>query len=220
LRDVSIAVDSLALSRHFICLAMLPDLADFYTDAISSSEIMYMDYPVFVVPGIGNSGPTHWQSLWRVGRPDWHCLQVDDWDRVDCDDWVSAIERQITRGKDTVIVAHSLGCLAVAHWAVRHAPQIRGALLVAVPDPAASAFPATAALGFSPLPVERLPFPSTIIASTDDLYGSVEHSRACARAWGSRLVEVGARGHLNADSGLGEWPEGYRELESVGSAFP
>src|SRR5580698_3746628 len=99
-----------------------------------------MVYPVFVVPGIGNSGPLHWQSVWEASHPDWQRLVVEDWDQVACDDWVSAIEHQLTQSDhDTLIVAHSLGCLAVAHWASRYSPRIRGALLVAVPDPSASA---------------------------------------------------------------------------------
>jgi predicted alpha/beta hydrolase family esterase len=32
-----------------------------------------------------------------------------------------------------------------------------------------------------------------------------------ARDWGARFVDAGARGHLNGESGLGDWPEG-REL--------
>ncbi|WP_211462011.1 RBBP9/YdeN family alpha/beta hydrolase [Collimonas silvisoli] len=177
-----------------------------------------MDCPVLVVPGIGNSGPMHWQSLWQQTRPEWHRLQVDNWDHVVRDDWVSAIEREVVSlGKDTVLVAHSLGCLAVVHWAAQHAPRIRGALLVAVPDPAGPAFPATAAFGFSPLPLTRLPFPTTIVASSDDPYGSIAYSRSYADAWGSDFVDMGARGHLNADSALGDWPEGYRLLQGIGA---
>ncbi|MBN3817358.1 alpha/beta hydrolase [Paraburkholderia sp. Se-20369] len=175
-----------------------------------------MDYPVLVVPGIGNSGPLHWQSVWQAAHSDWQRLAVEDWDDVRCDDWVSAIERQLAaNGRETVIVAHSLGCLAVAHWAARHARKIRGALLVAVPDPESPAFPRVAARGFAPLPSERLPFPTTIVSSSNDPYGSMGHARACSAAWGSELVEVGAMGHLNANSNLGDWPEGFRLLEKM-----
>jgi predicted alpha/beta hydrolase family esterase len=175
-----------------------------------------MDHPVFVVPGIGNSGPLHWQSVWETEHPDWRRLIVEDWNQVACDDWVSAIERQVAEnGDDTVIVAHSLGCLAVAHWATRHARRIRGALLVAVPDPSTPAFPASAATGFAPLPSKRLPFPTLVVASSNDPYGSADHARRCAKAWGSELVEVGEKGHLNSDSKLGDWPEGFRLLQSL-----
>jgi predicted alpha/beta hydrolase family esterase len=175
-----------------------------------------MDYPVFVVPGIGNSGPLHWQSVWEASHPGWRRLVVEHWDQVACDDWVSAIEQQVAQSDDTLIVAHSLGCLAVAHWASRYSPGIRGALLVAVPNPAASAFPAAAATGFAPLPLGQLPFPTVVVSSFNDPYGSTEHARRCAKAWGSELVEVGGLGHLNADSNLGDWPEGFRLLRSLG----
>lgn len=175
-----------------------------------------MDYPVFVVPGIGNSGPAHWQSRWQAAHPDWRRMEIPDWDDVECGEWVEAIERQIgALGEGTVIVAHSLGCLAVAHWAARHAPKIRGALLVAVPDPTAAAFPASSARGFTPLPDERLPFPSVIVASTDDPYGSADYARARAKAWGSEFVDAGARGHLNGESGLGDWDQGMRLLRAL-----
>ncbi|PFH11178.1 hypothetical protein BCF11_3620 [Collimonas sp. PA-H2] len=175
-----------------------------------------MDYPVLIIPGHGDSGPAHWQSLWQGKQSGWARMQVDNWDHAVCGDWIAAIERDVVRlGKDTILVAHSLGCLAVAQWAARYASPIRGALLVAVPDPAAPAFPRADAIGFSPLPMQRLPFPSTVVASSDDPYASVAYARACADAWGSRFVEAGARGHLNAGSGLGDWPDGYQLLQEM-----
>lgn len=175
-----------------------------------------MDCPVLVIPGHGNSGPAHWQSIWQASSPRWHRLEVEDWDHAICDDWVSAIHRQVAElGPDTLIVAHSLGCLALVHWAARQAQQIRGALLVAVPDPSAPAFPASTSIGFTPLPLQPLPFRSTLVTSTDDPYGSASYARACADAWGSKFVEAGARGHLNSSSGLGDWPEGYKLLQEL-----
>lgn len=175
-----------------------------------------MDHPVFVVPGIGNSGSLHWQSLWEAAHPKWRRLVVDDWDRVTCNAWIEAIEQQLEESGDgTVIVAHSLGCLAVVHWALSYSRPIRGALLVAVPDPHTPAFPSAVATGFAPVPLERLPFPTIVVSSSDDPYGGANHARRCAHAWGGQLIEVGAKGHLNADSGLGDWPEGLRLLESL-----
>lgn len=175
-----------------------------------------MGNPVFIVPGHGNSGAAHWQSIWQSTRPEWRRLQVDDWDLAVCDEWVSALDRQAgAMGRDLVVVAHSLGCLAVAHWAVRCSPLIRGALLVAVPDPRAAAYPAETSLGFEPLPSARLPFPSIVVASSDDPYGSAAYARGRANAWGSEFVEVGARGHINGASGLGDWPEGHGLLQRL-----
>jgi predicted alpha/beta hydrolase family esterase len=35
---------------------------------------------------------------------------------------------------------------------------------------------------------------------------------ARAGQWGSELVNVGAKGHINGGSNLGDWPEGRRIL--------
>lgn len=170
-----------------------------------------MPSTVLTFPGLGNSGPDHWQSLWEQANPGFVRIPQRDWDKPICDEWASVLESTVRRiGPSVVVVAHSLACLAVAHWAARPHSPIKAALLVAVPDPDGPRFPVEA-VGFSPLPQQRFPFPSMVVASTDDPYGSLAHAAACASAWGSRLVDIGAAGHINAGSGLGRWPEG-REL--------
>ncbi|PTB19840.1 hypothetical protein C9I57_15705 [Trinickia symbiotica] len=170
-----------------------------------------------IVPGYGNSGPTHWQSLWEATKPgDWSRIKVEDWDHAVCDEWVAAIDNEVRAlGPDVIVVAHSLGCLAVAHWAARHARAIRGALLVAVPDPSAPAFPRAFTVGFSAVLSSRLPFPSIVVASNDDPYGSIGHAQSCANVWGSEFVDVGAHGHINAASQLEDWAEGYQLLQRL-----
>jgi predicted alpha/beta hydrolase family esterase len=196
-----------------------PNSRAFTLGARSLKEIEQMDCSVLVVPGIGNSGPSHWQSLWQAAHSDWRRLSVPSWDDVACYEWTLQIERQLPAdGRDTVIVAHSLGCLAVVHWVARYQRSVRGALLVAVPDPESPAFPKMAARGFAPLPLNTLPFPTTVVLSGDDPYGSARYARACAAAWGSEAIDVGAKGHINAASDLGDWPEGYALLERIASS--
>lgn len=169
--------------------------------------------PVLIVPGINNSGEDHWQSHWQRRDPSFERLAVSDWDNPECSDWSDAIDRAVARlGERTVIVAHSLGCLAVAHWAGRAGSVAGAALLVAVPDPEGAAFPPEAR-GFSSLPARRFAFPSIIVASDDDPYANAHHTARCARAWGSRVHHAGRHGHLNAASGLGAWPAGWTLLE-------
>lgn len=171
-----------------------------------------MSAPVLILPGIGNSGPQHWQSLWEQSSSDFQRVPQRDWDNPVCEEWVGALEVAAQRaGSGVVVVAHSLACLVVAHWAAQaHAP-IKAALLVAVPDPAGASFP-NEAMGFSATPTRPFAFPSIIVASADDPYGTIDHTTCLAKAWGSRLVSIGAYGHINACSGLGAWPEGYRLL--------
>lgn len=174
-----------------------------------------MSSTVLTFPGHGNSGPEHWQSLWEQSFPGFVRIAQRDWDNPVRSEWVSVLEKTVRDiGHEVVVVAHSLACLAVAHWAAgAHAP-IKAALLVAVPDPEGPDFPAEA-LGFSPLPARRLSFPSIVVASTDDPYGSLAHAQQCASAWGSRLVNIGPAGHINASSGLGAWPEGHGLLREL-----
>lgn len=174
-----------------------------------------MPTPVLILPGIGNSGPLHWQSLWEQAHSGFTRVAQRDWDRPVCDEWVAALETAARQaGPRVVLVAHSLACLVVAHWASRPHAQVAGALLVAVPDPDGANFPKEAE-GFGATPMRPFAFRSTVVVSGDDPYGSPEHAEHVARAWGSRVVHIGNRGHINASSGLGEWREGYDLLEQL-----
>jgi predicted alpha/beta hydrolase family esterase len=92
--------------------------------------------PVLVLPGHGNSGPQHWQSLWQRRHPQWQRVNLGEWDRPVCDDWVRALDVAVRAcPSPPMLIAHSLACLLVAHWAHRSALVPEGAFLVAVPDP-------------------------------------------------------------------------------------
>jgi predicted alpha/beta hydrolase family esterase len=166
-----------------------------------------------ILAGIYNSGPEHWQSLWLKSDPRFHKLDHTSWDHPDRSVWVAELEDCVlTLGPETVLVAHSLACLMVVHWAALSKLRVRGALMVSVPDPQGKNFPSDAK-NFGELPLVRLPFPSTVVSSDNDPYGTREHMTKCAKAWGSKLVAVSGLGHINADSGLGAWPEGRSILE-------
>lgn len=170
--------------------------------------------PVLIVPGIGGSGPEHWQSRWEASEPAFRRVQMPRWDRPELEGWLAALSLAIdAAGAPPVIVAHSLGCLAFAHHAARGG-RARAALLVALPDPDGPCYP-TAAHGFAPLPLVRLPLRTRVVASQNDPFGGMAFARRCARAWGSELVDVGPAGHINADSNLGEWSAGRALLADL-----
>jgi predicted alpha/beta hydrolase family esterase len=169
-----------------------------------------------VVPGLGGSGPAHWQSLWSDGRAGWLRVEQDAWDEPDPAAWVAALEETLQAGSaPAVLVAHSLGCELVARWARSgSAHRVAGAMLVAPADvDRAGALPALRA--FAPGIAGRLPFPSWLVASTDDPFCSFGRAVALADRWGARLRSVGASGHVNVASGHGRWPEGERLLGEV-----
>jgi predicted alpha/beta hydrolase family esterase len=170
---------------------------------------------VLVLPGYDNSGPGHWQTLWERAHPEYRRVQQRSWTEPVCDDWVAALDDAIVAaGHEVILVAHSLGCLAVAHHAVRHVRPVRGALLVAPPNADDPTF-APIVKGFRPIPRRPLPFPSIVVASDDDWFISIDDAGELARAWGSRFVRLEKAGHINADAGFGPWPEGERLLAEL-----
>ncbi|MEI2603785.1 alpha/beta fold hydrolase [Erwinia aphidicola] len=175
-----------------------------------------MTSPILLLPGIGNSGSGHWQTLWAQTDASMTLISGQDWVHPVCEEWVENLETAIRKtGPDVILVAHSLGCLQVANWAQYSRTVVRGALLVAVPDPTRDVFPEEAK-GFSvPRSEKRFAFPSIMIASSNDPYADIHYSQRCADAWGSSLVNIGERGHINAASGLGDWPQGRTWLKEL-----
>lgn len=178
--------------------------------------------PVIIVPGLRNSGPGHWQTLWEEQRGDCIRAQLGDWDQPHRNSWVSNLGLAIHQsarlsGQKVVLAAHSLGCHTVAWWAQLEpeaASLVRGALLVAPPE--VDFFPLDDRLSsFAPTVSQPLPFPAILVGSRNDPYMGLHAAHQLARRWGARFVDLGMRGHINADSKLGHWPLGQALLAEV-----
>lgn len=165
-----------------------------------------------IIPGWRNSGPQHWQSLWEAQLPDAQRVQQHDWLAPRRAAWVGATTAAILAAPSPVLlVAHSLGCITVAHLPAQAQQRVHAALLVAPADPARRA----PLKDFAPVPSARLPFPSTLVASSDDPYCSLQLAGAYASAWGSTLVCLDQAGHINAEAGFGPWPKGLELLQAL-----
>ncbi len=167
---------------------------------------------ILTVPGLANSGLGHWHTLWEQQRSDCHRVQLGQWDQPHRNSWVNQLNLAIrASGRPVVLAAHSLGCLAVAWWALLEAADagrlIAGALLVAPPD--VDTAPCDARLsGFAPTPAAPLPFPSIVVASRNDPYMTMRAARQLAHAWHAGFADAGPIGHINAESGIADWPFG------------
>ena len=130
--------------------------------------------------------------------------------------WIAALDHAAAQAEDIVLVAHSLGCLAVAWWAASSVQvgKVRAALLVAPPDVERTDVDSRLSC-FAPTPLIRLPFPAILVASRNDRYARFERSREIAESWGAVLVDAGHLGHINAASRVDEWPEGERLLDAL-----
>ena len=178
---------------------------------------------ILIVPGLGGSDPDHWQTCWAGDNPGSEIVRQRDWDHPDRQEWVSALDAAVRKAPGPVIlVAHSLGCHTLAHWAERlpgraqHPAPVKAALLVAPPDIAYSAtHGAEPIAGFGPPAARQLPFPALLAASRTDPWSSLDASRQLADAWGAVFTDLGDYGHVNTNRGHGPWPEGERLLHSL-----
>jgi predicted alpha/beta hydrolase family esterase len=171
---------------------------------------------VLILPGLGGSGPAHWQTLWEQ-QYGYTRVHQDDWDRPNRDAWLARLQAVVDeQTAPVVLAAHSLGAILTVHFAARARPgQIAGALLVAPADVEDCRCTPDETRSFAPVPQQRLGFPATLVASRDDPYVAFERATQFARAWGAELHDAGAVGHINADSGLGSWTAGQRLLEAL-----
>ncbi|MFV5213802.1 RBBP9/YdeN family alpha/beta hydrolase [Azonexus caeni] len=164
---------------------------------------------ILIVPGLRNSGPTHWQSWFEEQLPDTRRVEQANWEKTCLSDWAARVRDAIDAASEPVwIVAHSFGCLASVTAAFVRPERIRGALLVAPADP--ERFGEAAALL-----EERLAFPSLVVASSNDPWVRERVARQWAGIWGSDFLSVGAAGHINVDSGHGPWPQGLQLFQRL-----
>ena len=172
------------------------------------------DADILVIPGLGGSGPDHWQSRWEAKIPTVRRVVQADWENPGLAAWQERIVEEVARAERPVIlVAHSLGVLAAAHASSflekgAMSGKVKGGFFVAPPSAKVLATIATVDPAFLTLPGEALPFPSLIIASRDDPFSPYAEAEALARVLGAELVDAGHSGHINIESGHGPWPEG------------
>jgi predicted alpha/beta hydrolase family esterase len=167
---------------------------------------------VVIVPGWRDSGPGHWQTLWAAQLPRVRRVVQDNWIAPSRRAWVQRLGETILAAPGpVVVVAHSLGCIATMHLPPEVTARIQAALLVAPADPERRGVLAD----FAPVPYQPLPYPSIVVGSSNDPFCPVRLSGAYARAWGSEFVRLQDAGHINVDSGHGDWPLGLALLQSL-----
>lgn len=191
---------------------------------------MSLNPTILIIPGLRDHVEEHWQTLLakELSAQGKTCVTVPplEQNKLSCQARLDAIDRALESIDGPVlIVAHSAGCMMVAHWALRRSRPILAALLAAPAD-VETQMPAgypnkevLAANGWTPIPRQRLPFPTLLAASSNDPLTQFERAQGFVRDWGSELVELGPQGHLNPASGHGPWPQAQeliaRLLEQV-----
>jgi len=171
---------------------------------------------ILIVPGLRDHVAAHWQTFLEQKLANAKSVprMEPGQDKLSCAAQVAELDKSLAAiAGPVILVAHSAGVMIVVHWAQRHRRPIAGALLAAPPDfesPLPEGYPTQQVLrdnGWLPTPRFVLPFPTIVGASTNDPLGRYQRVEALARAWRSKLVNLGNVGHLNPASGYGEWPQ-------------
>lgn len=172
---------------------------------------------VLIVPGLRDSGAGHWQTRWQERLSARRVVQ-EDWSQPDLARWAGEVERALEAAgegvHDTWIVAHSFGCLATLKALADSGAPVAGVFLAAPADP--DKFGLGSALRL------RSPVTGLVVGSTTDPWLSWERARQWAARWDLPLLSAGAAGHINVDSGHGEWSEGwewFQQFRRIGADY-
>jgi uncharacterized protein len=169
------------------------------------------------IPGLRNSDHKHWQTIWEHEFPeDFFRVIQADWERPNCNEWTARLEEALKQydHKQLILIGHSVGCVTIIKWFEKYGHKIKGALFVAPSDVDKPGYPSYIT-GFSPMPAYRLPFPTIVVASTDDHVVDIDRARSFADTWGSEYVELVNAGHIESKSGYGKWDFGLLLLKRL-----
>jgi len=174
---------------------------------------------LLIIPGLGGSGPDHWQTRWSQKLSTARVVDQEDWDRPRSEQWINAILREIDAApRPVALIGHSLGALAAASAIAAHGGgKVKTAFLVAPPDLDA---PGLAGGPVDPLFKEKAPqaalqVPGVLVASRSDPFADWAYAERLADVWALDLADAGDAGHINAESGHGPWPEGLMRLAGL-----
>jgi predicted alpha/beta hydrolase family esterase len=175
-----------------------------------------MDTTYLIVPGFGNSDINHWQTYFERQLPNCTRIEQKSWDKPLCIDWVKTINEKINNHntESVILISHSLGGIAIAHWANHYNTIIKGAFIVAPPD-IENPYLDLSLDSFTPIPLAKFPFRSIVVGSTNDNWATKQRTKTFAENWGSELIFIGDAGHINTNSGYGEWKEGLALLKAL-----
>ena len=172
-------------------------------------------FDYLILPGLGNSGPNHWQTLWENKLPNYSRISQNNWDNPSFYEWLFQLNQTISNLKrPTIIIAHSLAVPLLARWhKLYSSPNIVFAMLVAPADVDSTDHTPDIIRDFSPIPLDQFSFPSVVISSDNDPFMNQARAKFLADKWGSDFFNVGSIGHINDASNIGDWPQGFSILE-------
>ena len=168
-----------------------------------------------IVPGVGGSEATHWQSWLQQQLVSSSRVQQKHWDRPVLNEWVAQFVKTVAAVKAPVqIIAHSFGCLTAVAALAEHPElnaKVKNLLLVAPANPARfgeSGFARHSLRDYQAYFQQlKITAPTTLLISENDPWLSYVDALQLAQAWQLTPINLGQVGHVNVAAGFGPFPE-------------
>ena len=69
---------------------------------------------ILLVPGLGGSGPDHWQSIWEQNIPGSRRVHFKDWDQPKISEWMRKFDETVSQiDGHIILIGHSAGALTI-----------------------------------------------------------------------------------------------------------
>ncbi len=171
-------------------------------------------YQFLNVPGIGDSGETHWHTHWENSFPEIKRVIQKDWENPDREAWVKNLESYIHEysEKPIILISHSLGGGAVIHADhLNKLNGVKGVFMVALPDIEREDFPKDCS-GFVPMPKSKLSIPGIMVSSENDEWCAIGVAKKWSDCLGIPLINIGKKDHICGAEEFEIWEEGKELL--------
>ncbi len=171
-------------------------------------------YQFLNVPGIGDSGDTHWHTNWENSFPSIKRVIQQDWEYPDKNSWVENLDSYIQKyaEKPIILISHSLGGGAIIHADhLNKLNGVKGVFMVALPDIERDDFPKDCS-GFIPMPKTKLSVPGLMVSSQNDEWCDIEVAEEWSKILEVPLRNIGNKQHICQAEEFEIWEEGKELL--------
>lgn len=171
-------------------------------------------YQFLNLPGIGDSGETHWQTNWEKSFPEIKRVIQKDWECPDREVWIKNLESYIQKynKKPIILISHSLGGGAIIHADhLNKLAGVKGIFMIALPDIEREDFPKDCS-GFVPMPKIKSSIPGIMVSSENDEWCAIEVAEKWSSSLGIPLMNIGKKQHICGSEEFETWEEGKKLL--------
>ena len=169
-----------------------------------------MSKKVLLLHGWGGSNFPHWQS-WLAGElaKDYgnvSFLRFSNYDFPNFSTWKKELTTHLEDFKPDIVICHSVANTLWFHLCNTNAiEKVQKLYLVAPPSKKCDIVELES---FFPLemPKNAHANETILVTSTDDPYMSMDEAKELQDSLGVEMIVLENAGHINADSGYGEWP--------------